>query len=356
MSKILIIEDNQDVRENTAEILELENYVVITAENGKIGIQKALEHIPDIIICDIMMPEIDGYGVYDALTNNTITASIPFIFLTAKSGQADIRKGMNLGVDDYLIKPFEEEDLLGAIACRIKKKKFLEKEYSKSIHGFNEFLNEASTYLNLEDLSKNRSIKKYKNKENIFTEGSAAHQLYFIQSGNVKTYRTTESGKEFVIALYGPGDFIGQLSLLASAGTYAETASVLEDAEVLAIPKHDFTQLLYGNKEVSNKFFGMISNNIIELQEQLVDMAFATVRQRTAKVLLELDKKGMMKDENHTGISIPRDDFAGLIGTATETAIRMLTEFKNEGLIGVETNRRLVLLNKNKLKQVAKNH
>lgn len=356
MNKVLIIEDNQDVRENTAEILELENYTVITAENGKIGIQKALENSPDIIICDIMMPQIDGYGVYDALSKDIVTANIPFIFLTAKSGKTEIRKGMNLGVDDYLIKPFEVEDLLGAIECRLKKKAFFKKEYAKNIDGVSEFLTEASQYLNLEDLSKNRNIKRYKKKEQIFTEGNAAHQLYFIQSGNVKTYRTTEAGKEFVIALYGPGDFIGQLSLLASAGTYAETASVLEDAEILAIPKDDFTQLLYFNKEVSNTFFGMISNNIIELQEQLVDMAFATVRQRTAKVLLDLDKKGMTKDENHIGISIPRDDFAGLIGTATETAIRMLTEFKNEGLIAVETNKRFVLLDKNRLKQVADNH
>lgn len=355
MSKILLIEDNKDVRENTADILELENYHVITAENGKIGIQKALEHLPDIIICDIMMPELDGYGVFESLSVHPKTANIPFIFLTAKSEKDDIRKGMNLGVDDYLIKPFEEEDLLGAITCRIKKKEFLKKEFSKNILDVNAFFNEASVFLNLEDLSKNRRIIKYKNKVDIFTEGSAAHQLYFIQSGNVKTYRTTESGKEFVIALYGPGDFIGQLSLLTTAGTYAESASVIEDAEVLAIPKNDFTQLLYGNKEVSNKFFGLISNNIFELQQQLVDMAFATVRQRTAKALLELDKKGMMKDENHIGISIPREDFAGLIGTATETAIRMLTEFKNEGLIGVESNRRLVLLDKKKLKQVADN-
>ncbi|MCW2119406.1 response regulator [Flavobacterium sp. 7A] len=355
MSRILLIEDNTDVRENTAEILTLENYEVITAENGKIGIQKALEHLPDIIICDIMMPELDGYGVFENLSVHPKTANIPFIYLTAKSEKRDIRKGMNLGVDDYLIKPFEEEDLLGAISCRLKKKEFLQKEFSKNILGFNAFFNEASQFLNLEDLSKNRRIIKYKNKEEIFTEGSAAHQLYFIQSGNVKTYRTTESGKEFVIALYGPGDFIGQLSLLSSSGNYAETASVMEDAEVLSIPKDDFTQLLYGNKEVSNKFFGMISNNIIELQEQLVDMAFATVRQRTAKALLELDKKGMMKDESHTGISIPREDFAGLIGTATETAIRMLTAFKNEGLIAVETNRRLVLLDKKKIRQVASN-
>jgi len=355
MKKILLIEDNQDVRENTAEILELENYDITTAENGKIGVEKALMDIPDLILCDIMMPELDGYGVFESLSNNSKTASIPFIFLTAKTEKTDVRKGMNLGADDYLTKPFEEEELLDAITCRLKKNDFLKKEFSKNLQGISEFLNEVSEYLNLEDLSKNRSLRTYKNKEDIFTEGSAAHQLYFLQSGNVKTYRTTETGKEFVTGLYGPGDFIGQLSLLGHSGTYVETASTLEDAEICPIPKEDFIKLLYGNREVSNKFIAMISNNVIELQEQLVDMAFATVRQKTAKALLELDEKGMMKNENHEGINIPREDFAGLIGTATETAIRMLTEFKNEGLISSEPNRRLILLDKRTLRYIAYN-
>ncbi|AUC75414.1 response regulator [Olleya sp. Bg11-27] len=353
MNKILLIEDNQDVRENTADILELENYTVITAENGKIGVEKALEHTPDIIICDIMMPVLDGYGVFESLSKNHKTASIPFIFLSAKSEKTDIRKGMNIGVDDYLTKPFEEDELLDAITCRIKKSTFLKKEFAKNMEGLSAFISDASEYLKLEELSKDRDLAKYKTKACIFTEGDAAHQLYFIQKGNVKTYRTTESGKEFVTGLYGPGDFIGQLSLLGDKGLYIETASVLEDAEICGIPKADFTKLLYSNKEVSNKFIDLISNNLIDMQEHLVDMAYSTVRQRTAKALLELDQKGLIKDNDHKGISIPREDFAGLIGTATETAIRMLTEFKHEGLIEVESNRRLVLLNKEGLKQIS---
>jgi DNA-binding response OmpR family regulator len=352
MKIILLIEDNKDVRENTADILELENYEVITAENGKIGVEKAIKYNPDIIICDIMMPVLDGYGVFESLSNLPKTASIPFIFLTAKSEKIDVRKGMNLGADDYLTKPFEEDELLDAIECRIKKNDFLIKKFSKNIKGINEFLSEASEYLNLEELSKNQNTEKYIKKECIFTEGTAAHQLFLIKSGNVKTFRTTESGKEFVTGLYGPGDFIGQLSLLGEKGLYIETASILEDAEIFAIPKADFIRLLYENKEVSNKFIDIMSNNLIDLQEHLVDMAYATVRQRTAKALLELDEKGMIKDNDHKGISIPREDFAGLIGTATETAIRMLTEFKNEGLIGIETNRKIILLDKESLKQI----
>jgi CheY-like chemotaxis protein len=353
MKKILLIEDNKDVRENTADILSLEKFEVITAENGMVGVEKALTSLPDMIICDIMMPELDGYGVFEQLSANPKTARIPFIFLTAKAEKTDVRKGMNLGADDYLTKPFEENELLEAIASRLKKHDFLQKEFSKNIQGINDFLLDASTYLNLDELPKDKTLIVYKNKERIFDEGNAAHKLYFIQSGNVKTYRTTEAGKEFVTGMYSAGDFIGQLSLLGDTGTYIETASVLEEAEVCGIPKADFTKLLYGNIEVANKFIGMISNSLIELQEHLVDMAFATVRQRVAKALVELDEKGMMKDTEHTGLNIPREDFAGIIGTATETAIRMLMEFKKEGLIGIEKNSRIVLSNKNKLKYIA---
>ncbi|MBJ2175693.1 response regulator [Aureibaculum sp. A20] len=353
MKKILLIEDNQNVRENTADILELENYIVSTAENGKIGVVKANQFMPDVILCDIMMPELDGYGVFESLSKNPKTAGIPFIFLTAKAEKSDMRKGMNLGADDYLTKPFEEDELLGAIKSRLKKNAFLKRKFSNNIEGINEFLKEASEYLELQDLSKDRSLKHYKYKEEIFAEGDAAHRLFFIHSGTVKTYRCTETGKEFVTGLYRDGDFIGQLSLLGDNKTYIESATVLEDAEICEIPKADFIKLLYDNRDVSNKFIGMISNNMIHLQEQLVDMAFATVRQKTAKTLLELDAKGMIKDQEHRGISIPREDFAGLIGTATETAIRMLTEFKNEGLIGVESGRRLVILNKETLKEIA---
>ncbi|MCA6407955.1 MAG: response regulator, partial [Cytophagales bacterium] len=121
MSKILIIEDNLEVRENTAEILELAQYKVITAENGKTGVELAIKGKPDLIICDIMMPVLDGYGVLHMLSKNPETAAIPFIFLTAKSEKSDYRKGMELGADDYITKPFDDTQLLNAIEIRLKK-------------------------------------------------------------------------------------------------------------------------------------------------------------------------------------------------------------------------------------------
>jgi len=353
MKKVLLIEDNQDVRETTADILELANYKVATAEDGKVGVKLAQKFEPDIILCDIMMPELNGYGVLQILSKNPKTASIPFVFLTAKSEKADLRKGMNLGADDYLTKPFEENELLDVLECRLKKNDFLKKEFAKNIDGISSFLEEASEYVALESLTEKQIVKKYGKNDTIYVERRTAHSLFFVQSGIVKTYRTTESGKEFVIGVHGPGDFIGQLSLLSNSDSYMDTAQVLEDAEIFAIPKDDFLKLLYSNHQVSNKFIQFISNNLIDIQEQLVNMAFASVRQRTAQALLDLYHKGIIKDNLNDGIGIPREDFAGIIGTATETAIRTLSEFKEEGLIAMGNARKLMLINKDKLRKIA---
>lgn len=353
MKKILIIEDNEDVRENTADILKLSNYSVDTAENGKTGIGKAKQLLPDVIICDIMMPELDGYHVLRELNKNRKTASIPFIFLTAKSDKTDMRKGMNLGADDYLTKPFNEKELLEAIECRLKKHDFLKQEFAQTIEGVSQFIEVASNYLDLDHLSRDYSLKKYTKRDIIYMEGSAANSLYFIQSGTVKTYKTTEKGKEFVTGLFSAGHFVGQLSLLSDHGSYIESAAVLEDAELYEIPKLYFTSLIHSNKDVANKFVSLISNNLVDVQEQMVNVAFATVRQRVAKALLDIHKKRILVNNEANGISIAREDFAGLIGTATETAIRMLTEFKDQGLITIGNARKIVIENEEALEDIA---
>lgn len=353
MKKILLIEDNADVRENTSEILTLANYEVITAEDGKIGVDMAREFKPDLVICDIMMPKMDGYEVLRLLGADSSMGSTPFIFLTAKTDRADMRLGMNLGADDYVSKPFEENELLEAIACRLQKNDFLRKEIAKNMEGMHSFLNDASEYMDMASLSKGYRLKAYNKKDFIFWEGTNAHSLYLIESGTVKTYKSTETGKELVTGILGAGDFIGQLSLLNLTGKYIENAVVLENAELCAIPKADFIKLLYENQLVSQKFISMISSNFIDVQTQLVDMAFASVRQRAAKVLLQLYDKGIITDGTSEGLGVPREDFAGMIGTATETAIRTLSDFKEERLITSDSGRRIILLDKEKLRNVA---
>ena len=258
MEKILLIEDNEDVRENTTALLELANYRVVAAENGKIGVEMAKKNKLDLIICDIMMPELDGYGVLQTLSKHYKTASIPFIFLTAKTEKDDIRKGMNLGADDYLTKPFSEQELLEAVKSRLKKHSFLKKQFSQNVQGITEFLEDVSEYLDLESISRDYSLQNYKKNDLIFMEGDTANSLCFVQSGIIKTYKTSEAGKDLVTGLFGQGSFIGQLSLLTDHGLYLESAMALEDVEIYKIPKIDFLTLLYGNKVVSKKFINLI--------------------------------------------------------------------------------------------------
>lgn len=121
MKKILIIEDEPAMRNNLCDILELENYQPVLAANGQEGIAAARRELPDLILCDVLMPELDGHGVLAALRKDTATERIPFIFLTAKGERADVRAGMNLGADDYLVKPVRVNDLLEAMAARLER-------------------------------------------------------------------------------------------------------------------------------------------------------------------------------------------------------------------------------------------
>ncbi|HEY9695581.1 MAG TPA: EAL domain-containing response regulator [Oculatellaceae cyanobacterium] len=133
MNTILVIEDEELVRENILDLLDAEGFDTINASNGTIGVELAKKQKPDLIICDVMMPDIDGYGVLNILRQNLETATIPFIFLTAKAEKSDFRQGMNLGADDYLTKPYQPDELLGIITTRLKKRQAIALEYKRSV-------------------------------------------------------------------------------------------------------------------------------------------------------------------------------------------------------------------------------
>ena len=133
MAKILVIEDEESIRENILDLLEAENFEGIGAINGQVGIKLANEQIPDLILCDMMMPEVDGHGVLKALRSEPLTATIPFIFLTAKADKSDIRTGMELGADDYITKPCTPQELLKAIAIRLEKQKTISRQSQKTL-------------------------------------------------------------------------------------------------------------------------------------------------------------------------------------------------------------------------------
>lgn len=132
MSKILLIEDEPEMRKGIASVLELESFDVVQAENGRRGVEAARKHKPDLVLCDVMMPELDGYGVLALLRMRDDTAGIPFIFLTAKGEKQDLRLGMNSGADDYLTKPVSIDDLLKAVRTRLERRTQQERSTTKT--------------------------------------------------------------------------------------------------------------------------------------------------------------------------------------------------------------------------------
>lgn len=349
MKKILLIEDDTIMRENTAEILELAHFHVATAPNGKAGCLLAKEFKPDLIVCDIMMPELDGYGVLHVLSKDPKTASIPFIFLTAKAEKSEVRKGMELGADDYLTKPFEDSELLNAIEIRLKKVEAIKKEFSRDVEGLNRFLDEAGGLEELQSLSKNRPVSKYKKKEIIFHPGDVPHYLYFLSKGSVKIFKTHDDGKELITNVLKAGDFFGHVSLFEQK-PYVDSALVMEDSEIFKIPKEDFLSLVYKNRDVAQKFIKLLSNQVEDQEKQLIRLAYDTVRKRTAEALIYL-VKNVPKSGTESSVRVTREDLANLVGTATETVIRCLAEFKEDGFIEI-SGREIVVLDQKGLGRV----
>lgn len=333
MHKVLLIEDDTAVRENTAEIIELSGYNVITAPNGKVGIKQAKENLPDIIICDIMMPELDGYGVLKELSSDSTTKHIPFIFLSAKTEHQDVRKGMDLGADDYLTKPFEENDLISALESRLAKAEILKEERDNKIRKTDEnsglrSLNDLKNYL--DDNGKELNFKKG---EFIFEQGYNSNYIYLINKGIVKCHKIDESGKELTTSLYKEDDLFGYASLMQNI-PYQESATAMENCELVAVPKEELKEVLNNNHKVNFDLINLLSDNLAETKDQLLQMAYGSVRKKTAATILQFAEK--MNKKNEDSIKISRSDLASVAGIATESLIRTLSSFNKEGIIEIE--------------------
>jgi CRP/FNR family transcriptional regulator, cyclic AMP receptor protein len=350
MKKILLIEDNEDIRMNTAEILELSNYKVITAENGKIGVEKAIEHQPDLIICDIMMPVLDGYGVLHAVHRNEAIKNTPFIFLTAKTERSDFRKGMEMGADDYITKPFSGTELLNAVDSRLKKIELLKHDLNPDMEGLYHLMQTSLGANALEALAKDRNTNKFKKKQVIYSEGNHPNRLYYVLKGKVKAYKVNDDGKELVTNLFSPGDFLGHIALLEEK-PYTDTAVALEETELAEIPKEDFEELIYNNREIAQKFIRMLAKNISAKENQLLGLAYNSLRKKVAEALVLLQEKYQEDRDEKFVIKINRESLASIAGTATESLIRTLGDFRNEKLIELKGSS-IIIINMKKLGQL----
>jgi CRP-like cAMP-binding protein len=327
--KVLIIEDNNDIRENVIEVLELAGYEVFEANNGKTGVDLAIKNQPDIILCDIMMPELDGYGVLYMLNKNPQTATIPFIFLTAKAERIDMRKGMEMGADDYLTKPFDDMDLLSAIETRLRKKELQQNFYSKSLDQLNTLIAKKDGLAELQKIINERKARQFKKNQVIYYEGDKGNGLYLLVSGRVKSVKLAEDGRELMTGIYTDDNYLGVHSMLSNE-PYSDTATALEDSLICLIPKDLIDPLINLYPEISKEFIRLLANDIRDKEEQLLQLAYNSVRKRMAEAILRLHRQQPANEEN---FKISREDLAAMACMATETVSRTLSDFKEEGLI-----------------------
>jgi CRP-like cAMP-binding protein len=327
--KVLVIEDNHDIRENIAEILQLAGYTVFEADNGKTGVDLALKNIPDIILCDIMMPELDGYGVLFMLNKHPEMATVPFIFLTAKAERLDLRKGMEMGADDYLTKPFDDMELLNAIETRLKKQDNIHQLYSKSLDRLQSLIARNDGLAELKKIISERKTRQFKKGQVIYYESDKGYGLYVVISGKIKTIKHADDGRELMTGMYTADDYLGIHAILSNE-PYADTATALEDSLLCLIPKDQLDELLNQYPEVARAFIRLLANDIREKEEQLLQLAYHSVRKKMAEAILRIYRQ---QDAADMSFKIAREDLAAMAGMATETVSRTLADFKDEGLI-----------------------
>jgi CRP-like cAMP-binding protein/CheY-like chemotaxis protein len=336
--KILLIEDDQIVRDNTAEILQLANYEVLTAENGKTGLEKAKVFKPDLIICDILMPELDGYGVMQIAMRNKDLQRIPIIFMSAKTKHEDIRKGMDLGASDYITKPFEESELLSAVATRLKRKAIMDGGLNDNVIKERKWRIE-----DIEEAFAHKERFEYRPGATIYCEGNVGNHVFYITRGEVKTYKVNEDGKELITELFSDKSFFGFTSFLAHK-PYSENAEAIQPTEILKLEKLELLSLIKSNPQLGLNFIDLLSNDLDTVKEHLMHLAYDSVRKKTADAILQLTPESAKERV----VRISRSDLASMIGIAKETLTRTLTDFKEEKLI--RTNRNTIqVLNTKKL-------
>ncbi len=333
MKTILLIEDDSALRENTAELLELSGYKVFTAPNGKIGIEKAKKEIPNVIVCDIMMPEIDGYGVLAAVSLEEKTKHIPFIFLSAKTEHKEIRKGMDMGADDYLTKPFDEEELLSAVESRLAKATILAMRKNKDENSEADDENPQNLNQLKNFFCDEGETAKYKKGETIFRKGDHSNSMFLILKGVVKTHTMDANAKELITGLYKADDFLGFTSFEDNI-PYNETATTVENTEVVGVSKKYVKDILKKSQDVSLELLNLLSDNLSEIKLQLLKMAYSSVRKKTAATILQF--VDVMNKNPGVPLRISRNDLATTAGIATESLIRTLSDFKKDGLLEIE--------------------
>jgi CheY-like chemotaxis protein/DNA-binding transcriptional ArsR family regulator len=345
---ILVIDDQREVRENIVELLEISGHRVIEAVDGIDGIRKAKAQLPDLVLCDIMMPELDGYGVAEVLGSQAETASIPLVFLTAKSDAEDFRKGLAKGAVDYITKPFESHVLIETVEMRLKKRKQKQatnvgqlawENWAESLRG------EKPASLVGKSLKPEVAAKN----EEVYMEGDYAQYLYFVREGSVRIDRMDSRGKRICLRVVRAGGFFGWAPGL-NDGNHVNDATSREHTVLLRIPQSEFLKVFAEQPAMGLEVVRQQIEESRTMGRLALNMAYGSARENTAYALLKFAEKpspdqtleGLAPTAAYQKVHLSREDLACAVGMAPESISRTLAKFRDEGMI--ETHGREVVL------------
>ena len=352
-ARLLVIEDSREVRENLAEILELSGYAVLTAPDGLAGAKLAIERLPDLILCDVMMPELDGYGVLNLLSENARTAPIPFVFITARTETEDIRRGMNLGADDYITKPFYKDELLRVIHTRLKKATLRQQQATAAApvdRAPREHLSSPERGLELlaEAFAREGRPKVYERGATIVREEEYPHFLYRIERGSVHLSRLHVYGREYIIAALEAEELFGISSVLEREPFPYTARAATEEVHCRLLPAPQLIKLINTERSVTEALMHLLARRATRYGEQLVQQAYDSVRRRTALTLCDLHER---QSPGSRAIELSREELAQMVGSTKESVTRALSDFRRAGLLRTE-NRSIYLVEPAELRQL----
>lgn len=315
MTKILVIEDEQPVRKMIVRMLKRQDFAVIEAENGVRGVQMALSEVPDLILCDIQMPELDGYQVLKTLRQNSLMATIPFIFLTARSEKADFRAGMELGADDYVTKPFTQAELLGAITARLQKQAAIKQPFTQALYQVEERLNElANSGVGTNEISPERLTLEVLLRHAL---ANGEFQVYYQPQADLTTGKIV--GAEALVRWYNPergyispAEFIPlaeETGAIVQIGEWVLLCACAQASKFLAAGFSDFHVSVnlsagqFADPELSAKIIQILQTTGLPPANLVLEITETSLIQDTATAIATLNKLKTL------GVKVALDDF-----------------------------------------------
>ena len=290
MKKILVIEDNPDIRDNISEFLALEGYEVFSSASGKSGLEIAFAEKPDLILCDIIMPNLDGYAVLYLLSKNKDTMNIPFMFLTARNEKSNIQKGLGLGATNYLVKPFTEDELLDAMKLGLQKISQTGTTHSCPEIELINFINDARNQYHIPLSKDGIRSKTYGKDELIFKRGDQPAAAYYLIKGEIKSYLLNDKDSQFTTNRHRNGEFFGYLAIMEGT-EHEDNALTEEESSLIEISSYDFLKLMHYDDALGKRFIKLLSGQNLPKEERLISLSYYSIRRRIIEKLLLLAKE-----------------------------------------------------------------